>query len=241
MRVLDSHVHCGLTLPFDQVLRAWEPAGIDGGAMFSPVEEIYDRYDSMFTDSEQYARSRNRVHDYLLGLAEQRPVFPYFFVWNDFASIPEGFKGIKWHRHADEPVYRYNTPECDRVIEEICAGRLPVVLEEELENTVDFIGAVAERTVVIIPHMGALNGGYFRLKKAGVFESETVWVDTALARAGEIRDFADSYGTERIMFGSDFPFGDPGSEKNRLLNIFTGDDLTAVLSRNLLRLLGLED
>ncbi|MFC1834523.1 hypothetical protein ACFL2Q_07290 [Thermodesulfobacteriota bacterium] len=105
--VLDSHVHCGLTLPFQEISREWKTGGIHGGSAFSPVEEIYDRYDPLFTDSEEYRASRSGVHLYLLELARKERVFPYFFVWRDFISIPDGFMGIKWHRHADEPVYDY--------------------------------------------------------------------------------------------------------------------------------------
>ena len=42
---LDSHVHCGLTLPLETIVRLWKEGNIDGGVLFSPVEEIYNRYD----------------------------------------------------------------------------------------------------------------------------------------------------------------------------------------------------
>jgi hypothetical protein len=234
---LDGHVHCGLSLPYESVSRLWQEADIGGGVVFSPVEEIYDRYDPSFIDSEEFSRGRAEVHSYLLELSSHENIFPYFFVWNDFSPVPEGFHGIKWHRHSNEPVYNYQSPECERLVEEICLKGLPIVLEEEPRNTESFIKRIAGRTVVIVPHMGALNGGYFRLKRSGVFENSAVWVDTALAGRGEIEDFAMSYGVERIIFGSDYPFGIPAHEKRKLLDIFSGDDLESVLSRNLLRLL----
>ena len=89
-----------------------------------------------------------------------------------------------------EPIYSYGTTRCSKIIDEICQRGLPIALEEEFHHTLRFIKEIAERTVVIIPHMGALNGGYSRLKGAGVFKSENVWVDTALAGVHEIRDFA---------------------------------------------------
>ncbi|MGB6067245.1 MAG: amidohydrolase family protein [Desulfomonilaceae bacterium] len=236
--VLDGHVHCGMTVPFEEIASEWEAGGIHGGALFSPVEEIYDRYDPGFVDSLQYRTSRTRVHKYLLEIAQRENIFPYFFVWNDFSPIPDTFVGIKWHRHPDEPPYAYETDQCRRIIGDICARRLPVVLEEEFHHTVRFIKEIEDRTVVIIPHMGALNGGYAKLKMAGVFESEKVWVDTALAGVHEIRDFAETYGVERIIFGSDYPFGIPGNEKRKIVRSFSGIDLRAILSGNLLRLLG---
>jgi hypothetical protein len=236
--ILDAHTHCGYTVPYEELSREWEQGAIHGGVMFSPVEEIYDRYDPFFTDSEEYRTSRNAVHQYLLGLAERDHIFSYFFVWNDFLPIPDGFVGIKWHRHSGEPVYNYEEPACERAISEICDKGLPIVLEEEFRNTLQFIERIAERTVVIIPHLGALNGGYGRLKQAGVFESPFVWADTALAGYGEITDFAENYGTERLMFGSDYPFGVPALEKRKLERLFSEDDLESILGGNLLRLLG---
>lgn len=236
--VLDSHAHCGLTVPYEEIAAEWQLGAIDGGVLFSPVEEIYDRYDRLFTDSPAYARSRGRVHAYLLERAAEGLVFPYFFVWNDFIPVPSGFVGIKWHRHSGEPVYSYDTAQCKRTIEEICSKRLPVVLEEEFHNTMAYLKEIAGRTVVIIPHMGVLNGGYRGLKRAGVFESENVWVDTALGGIDEIEDFAATYGLDRIMFGSDYPFGTPAYEKRKVEGIFSGPDLKVILGGNLLRLLG---
>jgi hypothetical protein len=238
---LDGHTHCGYTVPFRDLAQEWRHGGISGGVVFSPVEEIYNRYDPRFTDSEEYRRSRGQVHDYLLGLARREKVFPYFFVWNDFVPIPEGFVGIKWHRHPDEPVYDYHSRGCDRIVDEICSRQLPIVLEEEFTHTLDFIKRIKERTVVIIPHMGGLNGGYHRLKGAGVFESPAVWVDTALAGPYEIEDFAGTYGTERIIFGSDYPFGVPALENHKVTGLFSADDLSAVIAGNLRRLLKISE
>jgi hypothetical protein len=236
--VLDAHTHCGYTVPFEELSWEWRNGAIDGGVVFSPVEEIYDRYDPWFTDSHQYKRSRSSVHAYLLDLGRDDRVYPYFFVWNDFAAVPKGFVGIKWHRHPGEPVYAYETPRCEALIEEICFRKLPIVLEEEYGNTLEFVRRINERTVVIIPHMGGLNGGYARLKAAGLFESTAVWADTALAGSREIEDFARSFGTDRLLFGSDYPFGVPSHEKQKVVELFSQEELTAVLSGNLLHLLG---
>ncbi len=237
--VLDGHTHCGFTVPYDELSREWQVAGIDGGVMFSPVEEIYDRYDPWFSDSDGYRTSRSKVHKYLLDLASRDHIHPYFFVWNDFLPVPDGFVGIKWHRHPGEPKYNYRTRECEAVVEQICQKQLPIVLEEEFENTVDFVDKIDNRTTVIIPHMGGLNGGYRRLREARVFDRKSVWVDTALASAAEIADFAERYGIERIIFGSDYPFGVPAHGKRKVERLFSGQDRELVLSGNLLRLLGL--
>ena len=133
--VLDGHAHCGVTVPFEEIAYEWQTGGIHGGVIFSPVEEIYDRYDPSFKDSQGYRRSRSRVHEYLLEIASRENIFPYFFVWNDFSPIPDKFVGIKWHRHSGEPVYSYGTAPCLRIIDDICERGLPIVLEEEFHHT----------------------------------------------------------------------------------------------------------
>ena len=60
--VLDGHAHCGVTVPFEEIAYEWQTGGIHGGVIFSPVEEIYDRYDPSFKDSQGYRHSRSRVH-----------------------------------------------------------------------------------------------------------------------------------------------------------------------------------
>lgn len=235
--VLDAHAHCGLSIPYENLTRAWDAGNIRGGVVFSPVEEIYDRTDPYFKDSDNYRKSRAWVHRYLRGIASRDYIFPYFFVWNDFPEIPEGFFGIKWHRHPGEPVYNYGTSECEAFIEELIRRKLPVVLEEEFANTLDFIRIISGRTVIIIPHMGMMNGGYARLKRIGAFDTQTVWVDTSLANPTEIEDFAATHGIDRILFGSDYPFGQPAEERAKVEAIFSGEELSAVLAGNLLRLL----
>lgn len=236
MLVLDAHAHCGLTLPWEELFPLWDDGGIDGGVLFAPVEEVYDRYDRWFIDSEYYRESRVKVHDYLESLLSDY-IFAYWFVWNDFKLPRDNFKGIKWHRHDDEPEYRYKTEECEKFIEYICSRQLPVIVEEEFQNTLELVERINGRTVVIIPHFGMLNGGYSRLKKAGLFENSSVYVDTALAGRHEMADFAADYGVDRIIFGSDFPFGSPARERSKVEQVFSGRDRKKVLAENILSLL----
>jgi hypothetical protein len=234
---LDSHAHCGLTLPFIMLHSLWEEGKIAGGVLFSPVEEIYDRYNRKFIDSQYYRESRQRVHNHLESLISGQ-IFVYWFVWNDFAPPGDCFTGIKWHRHPGEPEYLYGTKECENFIETVCSLQLPVVLEEEFHHTLKLAERIDRRTVIIIPHMGGLNGGYYRLKQAGLFENPAVYVDTALAGEEEIIDFAGDYGVSRILFGSDYPFGDPSYERYKLERAFSGKELKKILAQNLLELLG---
>ena len=245
-KIIDAHAHCGRLdnfppqdlLDYTSDLRG---SGIEGAVMFSPVIEIYDRYDWHFRDSEAWKRRRAESNDYLL--TARTPgfeVYPFFFIWNDFAveQLTAAHKGIKWHRHPGEPVYHYDDPRCSAAIEEIRKRDMPVVLEEEFENTVYFIEELAPGVKVIIPHLGMLNGGYDLFRRRGIWEMSNIYADTALASVGEIKDYISRYGWERLMFGSDFPFGDPCSELSKILRLkLPVERQESIIGRNISRLL----
>ncbi len=237
--ILDSHVHCGNSLRFDIIKAEWDEANIRGGVLFSPVEEIYNRYDSQFYDSDFYKSSRDNVHNYLTALIDNNTTFAFYFVWNDFKLPDKNFKGIKWHRHSSEPVYDYGSEKCEAFIEHICNNKLPVIIEEEFLNTIKFIKRINSRTIIIIPHLGFLNGGYERLKAEGIFQEENIWADTALADTWEIEDFADNFGADKLMFGSDFPFGKPLFELQKVMKMFKNKKIfNDITYNNLMRLIG---
>lgn len=236
-QIIDAHVHCGIQdrfQAFEDYFSSVRGSGITGVVMFAPVAEIYDRYDFHFKDTPEWQKKRQSANEYLLTLGNQElEVFPYFFIWNDFAveQLTPRHCGIKWHRHDDEPVYHYDSPRCLKAIKEIRRRNLPVVYEEELENTVRFVNDIAVGVRVIIPHMGFLNGGYQRLTALGIWEIPNVFTDTALASSSEITDYIRNYGHERIMFGSDFPFGDPKTELEKILDLRVSREVKDALLR----------
>lgn len=245
--IIDCHAHCGVIdrfppQSFEDYLSAAKGSCIEGAAMFSPVMEIYDRDEPGFVDTDEWREQRKRSNRYLLGLKNRElQVFPFFFIWNDFAvdQLDERHCGIKWHRHADEPEYRYDSPACARAVEEIRSRNLPVVFEEELANTVRFVNEIASGVRVIIPHLGMLNGGYRAIAEAGLWENPLVFTDTSLASAAEITDYLERYGTGRIMFGSDFPFGGPGRELAKVQKLPVSDEAKKALTGgNFINLIG---
>ena len=99
------------------------------------------------------------------------------------------------------------------------------------------IDELAGGLTVIIPHLGFLNGGFDAIAEAGLWERETVWADTALAARTEIREYIRRYGHRRLMFGSDFPFGCPPVELDKVRSLkLTPDVEAAVLRGNFIRL-----
>ena len=244
MQIIDSHIHCGIqnsNLPYERILPLLQEAGITGACLFAPVEDIYDRYHYNFHDNDQWRHTRHAANRYVLDLAARgEPIFPYLFVWNDFAldELQQDYRGIKWHRHDNEPVYHYDDPRCSEMIQEITARRLPIVLEESYSNTCRFVNELAPDAVIIIPHLGALNGTYTALERAGSWQRSNTYADTALASTAHMRHFIENYGPERLLFGSDFPFGPPGHELRKVLSLgLPTSDLAKVLGGNLLRLM----
>ncbi len=244
--IIDAHAHCGAidrSTPqsFEDYRHHIHGSGIEAVVMFSPVIEIYDRRRPNFEDTAKWQQRRKESNEYLLTLgSSDLNVIAYFFIWNDFAvdQLKPRHKGIKWHRHPHEPVYHYDDPKCTKAIDHIRHKNMPVVLEEEFENTLFFINELAVGVKVIIPHLGLLNGGYQAFVKNGVWEKPNVYADTALASRYEIKDYIESFGYDRLLFGSDFPFGDPKEELSKILGLpIPQDKKDMILELNLRRLL----
>lgn len=245
--VIDSHAHCGIQdrsfyQSFEDYLALVAGSEIDGVVLFPPVLEIYDRYDPDFEDDPEWQARRRRANDYPLTLRHQDlKVIPYFFIWNDFAveDLKPRHRGIKWHRHPGEPTYHYGDPRCLEALNEIRKRRMPILLEEELTNTLRFVRDLAVDVRVIIPHLGGLNGGYGAILRHGLWEEPNVWADTALASTREMEDYIRRFGHDRLMFGSDFPFGDPRAELAKIEHLqLSPKEREAVVGGNLKRLLG---
>ena len=244
-RIIDSHIHCGVQhsdLPFAEIAPLLREAGITDCCLFAPVEDIYDRDDFHFQDNTHWQQARRAANRDLLDLAEAgEAIFPYLFVWNDFAieELRRPYRGIKWHRHSYEPIYHYDDPRCGRMLAEITRRRLPVVLEESFDNTLRFVERLAPEAVIIIPHLGGLNGGYQALDRAGVWQRDNVYADTALASPQEMRHFLEHYGPHKLLFGSDYPFGLPAGELRKIERLdLDPADFEQVVAGTVLGLLG---
>ncbi len=241
--IIDSHIHCGKDLPFRIISPLLKKAGIDGACVFAPVEDIYDRYDPYFTDTPEWKIHRKEANRYLLKLSQtEANIFPYLFVWNDFDydELSFEYKGIKWHRHVDEPVYNYKDKRCSEIIDRISKLKLPIVFEESLENTLFFVNELATDANIIIPHLGMLNGGFYSIDASGIWRKDNVYADTALAPLQHIRDFINKYGSAKLFFGSDFPFGEPGRELQKIQALhLPEEEKAAIMGGNILRMLKL--
>ena len=252
-RILDAHCHCGkqdLEPPqdYETIARLHRAAGVDATWMFPPVFEVYDRHDPDFYDNAFWQARRKRAGQYLLDLSQQDTaprVFPFFFVWNDFdldALKAAPYRGIKWHRHPDEPIYHYGDPRCRAILDWIIERQLPITLEESLDNTMRFLDELAPEAVVVIPHCGHLNGTFGVLDRLGIWKRPNVYADSSAWPSHNpyaLRRFLDAYGPTKLLYGSDYPFALPGDclQAIRDLSLPPADE-ALVLAGNALRLIG---
>lgn len=224
MRLIDDHIHIGNNrqtkyYTLDEMWRDLHAARADGACLFAFPEDMYRWVDE--------AEARVQANDYVLEAAKTSRDFYYFyFVWDDYLLTEnlEAYRGIKWHRHADEPRYDYDAPQCFEFLTRVKEFRLPVLLEEEFETTVLFVKRNPGLTV-IIPHMGQANGGTDRMSV--FFNNPHVFFDTAVAPLEAITYVLQHGGPERIIFGSDvsgtrtpfFNFPTVERDKVRQLNL----------------------
>lgn len=212
-------------------------SGVDGAVIFAFPEDIYRMQD--------FPEGRFAANKYVLETCEpHRHLYPFYFVWKDYLipSDLDRYRGIKWHRHPDEPKYDYADPRCEEFLCQIREHHLPVLLEEEFEATARFIERNPDINI-IIPHMGERNGGTFKMK--AFFDNPRVHFDTSTASQFEIGWMLELVGARRVLFGSDVSgtglplFNFPWVELRKIEGLgLKRNEMEMVCSRNLLRILG---
>ena len=227
MRIIDGHIHMGNNrqtkyYTLDEMWRDLHTAEADGACVFAFPEDMYR--------SVNVAEARVMANEYVLEVSKtSRNIYPFYFVWNDYL-LPdnlEAYRGIKWHRHTDEPRYDYDDPKCFEILNLIKELRLPVLIEEEFENTVLFVKRNPALTV-IIPHVGGANGGTERMKV--FFNNPNIYFDTAVAPLESIKYILRNVGPERIIYSSDVSgtrtpfFNFPKVERDKLRKLNLDDE-----------------
>lgn len=238
MEIIDSHTHWGPSVTMGtevttrEILRQAEQSGVDRIVIFPfPSQALADE-------------TINR--DLLAECRRIDPFIPYYYIPEDLRAIPreDGFYGGKWHwtRGIQDVSSNYEVlkdPDLPKFIETSQGIDLPIVFEEELAFTEAFV-RMTRTLKVIIPHMGLLGGSPMDFLER--FKNrENVFFDTALASRNTIAAYVDQVGSERILFGSDIPFGTMKSELRKVLSLQIGDrEKENILGGNLKRLIKLD-
>jgi len=238
MKIIDSHTHwgpsvtMGIEVTTEELFRQAEQSGVSQIVIFP--------FPSM-------ALADEGINERLLDEANKTKKFiPYYYIPETMKPIPErkGFYGGKWHwmRGIQDCSSNYKALDDPKLGEFVEASEridLPIVFEEELAFTEAFVRKT-KNLKIIIPHLGMLGGN--PMDFLHTFKGrENVYFDTALASSDTVMRFIEKIGHERILFGSDIPFGTMKWELEKVLSLPFGDDKKEwIFYKNLKRLTGLK-
>lgn len=236
MEIIDSHTHwgpsvtMGMKVTTRELLHQADKSGVDRIVVFPfPSQALADA-----AINDDLLRECQRIDRFI----------PYYYIPEDLRPIPReaGFYGGKWHwtRGIQDASSNYEVlkdPDLPKFIEASEALDLPIIVEEELAFTEVFVG-LTKTLKVIIPHMGLLGGNPMDFLKR--FKGrENVHFDTALAPQGTVAEYVHQVGAERVLFGSDIPFGTMKGELEKVLSLPVGDgEKEKMLGGNIRRLFG---
>jgi len=237
MDIIDSHTHWGPSVTTskevttEELLLQAEQSGVCRIVIFPfPSTALADE-----EINERLLDEASRIKNFI----------PYYYIPETMKPIPDGkgFYGGKWHwmRGVQDCSSNYQALKDPGLEEFIDASEridLPIVLEEEFAFTEVFVKKT-KSLKIIIPHLGGLGGN--PMDFLDTFKGrDNVYFDTALASSDTVMKFIDKIGHERILFGSDIPFGTMKWELEKVLSLPIGDDKREwIFSKNLRRLIGL--
>ncbi len=247
MELIDAHVHIGRRhLPVEQVQEVLDSAGVDRAIVFADPES------KDIPDDNRY----------VLEVAQRTRHIPFFYIGGNaysgnrpFPQLPdpedlESYRGVKWHcwftpahdfgggplgMTVGEVRDALTEPRMRSLMDKVRVMGIPVNFEEHFEVTEAFVELYPD-IIIILPHMGGLNGGTQSVL-AAVGDRENVRFDLSLASINE--DLIGQYGSKKFISGSDYPYGSPSWGIDRILNLKIGEDEKEdIFSRNILTLTG---
>ena len=212
----------------------------------------------IFADSR--SQDIERQNRYVLESAQAHDLYPFYYVGGnpftntrpDNLEVPDNigeYAGIRWHRWVGESVDREGLLDEDELewavnlmesseFEALTAAAayhdLPVLFEESFAVTLEFALRYPSLDI-IVPHLGARSGGEANILRS-LWDQPHVYFDTSLALLDEAT--LSRLGSERILFGSAYPYGDPEEELNKIDRLPISEDLKeGIYGDNLVSLL----
>jgi uncharacterized protein len=235
--IIDSHTHWGpsVTMGIDVTTKELQKQQQEAGIAYIVIMPF-----------PSTAIENNEINVRVLRETEHIQNFiPYHYIREnyesaDFNPIPTAYFGGKWHwmRGIQDSTSNYDVLKdkaLPGLVEKINLTGKPVIFEEELEFTRKFVDQFPE-CMLIIPHLGMLGGHPLDFLNS-FRKHENVYFDTALASQKTILEFVKTLGAERVLFGSDVPFGSMKNELSKILALCLPDaDKELILSKNIIRL-----
>ena len=207
---IDLHTHIGsfggwanVSLTEDQLVKSMDNYNVEKAAVF-------------FTDNELVRKAVQKYPDMLVGCYWPNPYDHNAADKVRIALNEWGFKGVKLHPlfHAFLP----NDPLVHPIVEEARKARVPVLIHTGHEpfSLPWSVGELAESfpdVKIVMLHMGDGNGLYVEAAMSTAKRLDNVYLETShLPMVTKIKEAIDVVGKDRVMFGSDVPFGNPPIE-----------------------------
>lgn len=190
----------------------------------------------IFADAR--AQEPDDQNRYVLEQAREHGLYPFFYIGGnpytdtrpDSLELPDNlsdYAGIRWHRWIAEGIDRegrldrheldwaislMESADFEALASAAAIYAMPIVFEESFAVTVEFALRYPSLDI-IVPHLGARSGGEANMLRA-LWDTTNVYFDTGLSQIDETS--LARVGTERILFGSAFPEGDPEQELDKI-------------------------
>lgn len=207
------------------------------------------------------ARDIDDQNRYVLQAAREHDLYPFAYLGGnpftdtraDELRLPDNldeYAGIRWHRWIGEGIDRsgqldrdeldwaislMESPNFESITSAAAHYAMPILFEESFHVTVEFALRYPSLDI-IVPHMGARSGGEANILRA-LWDTPNVYFETSLAPIDETS--LARLGSERLLFGSGLPEGDPEHELDKIDRLPVPEDVKeGIYGDNLLSLLG---
>lgn len=201
------------------------------------------------------ASNVQHINDYIASQCAAHPEFIGFATMHQDFKDPEaeieraislGLRGLKLH--PDTQMVNMDDPRLMRVYE-IIEGRLPLIVHTG-DYRYDYSHPRRLKNILrTFPNLvvDAAHYGGWSIPEQGYdyLHDENLFIDISSSMqflgARRSRELIEMWGTERVLFGSDFPMWSPVDEYNTFMSLgFTDDECENMLWHNCERFLGFE-
>lgn len=201
------------------------------------------------------ASNVQHINDYIASQCAAHPEFIGFATMHQDFEDPEaeieraislGLRGLKLH--PDTQMVNMDDPRLMRVYE-IIEGRLPLIVHTG-DYRYDYSHPRRLKNILrTFPNLvvDAAHYGGWSIPEQGYdyLHDENLFIDISSSMqflgARRSRELIEMWGTERVLFGSDFPMWSPVDEYNTFMSLgFTDDECENMLWHNCERFLGFE-
>lgn len=164
--------------------------------------------------------------------------------FNELISL--GLKGVKLH----PDIQRFKIDDYRMLkIYELCEGRLPILLHTG-DSRFDFSNPNRMKPILEIYKdltvIGAHLGGWSLWEEATktLYDNENFYVDCSSSLYAlteeNAKELIKTYGTNRVLFGTDYPMWNPKTEIDRFMRLdFTEQELKDILYNNAAKVFGI--